>query len=368
MRSLYSAMKLIIDAHQDLAYNILTYNRDYTRPVSETRQAEENSDIPLHNGNTMLGWREYQQGGVAIVFSTLFAAPQRRKLGDWEDQIYRDTQEAHQLYSSQVDVYHRLADEHPTKFRLIQNVASLEEHMKTWQDGADSHPVGLVILMEGAEGVRDPSELEMWWEKGVRIIGPAWAGTRFCGGTMEPGPLTDEGRALLGGMAEIGFTLDLSHMDELAARQALDVYPGAIIASHANCAALLPEFPANRLLKDDIIKGIIERNGTIGLVPMLPFLKDGWRKGDSRKGLTLDPLLTAQIDHICQLAGDSNHVAIGTDFDGGFGLESAPEDLDSIADLKKLDHLLKARGYSNHDVEAIFGLNWLNYLKENLPS
>ncbi|MFC2065304.1 dipeptidase [Chloroflexota bacterium] len=361
-------MTLIIDSHQDLAYNILTYGRDYTRSVSETRQLEENTNIPAHNGNTMLGWQEYQHGDVAIAFSTLFAAPQRRKKGDWESQAYGNTQEAHQLYSNQVDVYHRLVDEHPQKFSLIQDTSSLEDHIISWQEETKNHPVGLVILMEGAEGVREPAELELWWKKGVRIIGPAWAGTRFCGGTLEPGPLTGEGHALLAAMAEIGFTLDLSHMDELAARQALDEYPGAIIASHANCATLLPNFPANRLLKDDIIRKIIERNGTIGLVPMLPFLQDDWKKGDSRQGLTLDPLFTAQIDHICQLSGNSNHVAIGSDFDGGFGLESAPEDLDTIADLKKLDTLLTGRGYSKQDVEAIFGTNWLNYLKENLPS
>ena len=145
--------------------------------------------------------------------------------------------------ATRLDVYHRLVDEYPQKFSLIQDTSSLEDHMITWQEETKNHPVGLVILMEGAEGVREPAELELWWEKGVRIIGPAWAGTRFCGGTMEPGPLTEEGHALLAGMAEIGFTLDLSHMDEMAARQALGEYPGAIIASHANCAALLPEFP-----------------------------------------------------------------------------------------------------------------------------
>ena len=49
-------------------------------------------------------------------------------------------------------------------------------------------------------------------------------------------------------------------------------------------------------------------------------------------------------------------------------MESAPEDLDTIADLQKLDHMLEGAGYSKQDVEAIFGINWLNYLKENLPS
>jgi len=360
-------MRLIVDAHEDLAWNNLAFERDYTRSVAETRKSEENSDIPFNNDNTMIGWPEYQQARVAVVFSTLFVAPIRRKLGDWDNQTYGDIKEAHQRYRQQLDVYHRLVDNHPARFRLIQDGASLKNHLDDWKEDGETHPVGLVILMEGAEGVQNPAELEFWWEKGVRIIGPAWAGTRFCGGTQEPGPLTDEGRALLNGMAELGFTLDLSHMDELAARQALDEYPGPIIASHATCAALLPEFPGNRLLKDDIIRGIMERNGTIGLVPMLPFLKHDWKKTDGRQGLNMDPLLTNHIDHICQMAGDSNHVGLGTDFDGGFGLESAPADLDSIADLANLAGILESQGYSNRDVDAILGGNWLHHLQENLP-
>ncbi|MFN2215591.1 MAG: dipeptidase [Anaerolineales bacterium] len=360
-------MRLIIDAHEDLAWNILTFNRDYTRSIKETRKAEEGSETPTLNGSTMVGWPEYQQAGVAIVYSTLFAAPFRRKLGDWDVQSYRDIKEAHRRYLDQLNTYHRLVDQKPDHFRLIQDAASLKNHLLEWQDEKQSHAVGFVILMEGAEGVQEPSELEFWWENGVRIIGPAWAGTRFCGGTREPGPLTDEGRALLDGMADIGFTLDLSHMDELAVRQALDDYPGAIIASHATCAALMPDFPNNRLLKDDIIKGIIERNGVIGMIPMLPFLKEGWKSADGRQGLNMDPLLIDQVDHICQLAGDSNHVGLGTDFDGGFGMESAPADLDSIGDLVKIPALLEKRGYSDTDMDAIMGKNWERHLMETLP-
>jgi len=132
--------------------------------------------------------------------------------------------------------------------------------------------------MEGAEGVRTPSELDEWWELGVRFIGPAWAGTRFCGGTRDPGPLTDDGRALLEAMADIGFTLDLSHMDELSARQSLDMYPGPIIASHANAAALLPGYDGNRLLPDEVIRGMITRDGIIGVIPYCRFLDNSWKR------------------------------------------------------------------------------------------
>jgi membrane dipeptidase len=236
-----------------------------------------------------------------------------------------------------------------------------------WQrTDTDEHPVGLVILMENAEGVRPPADLEEWWGGGVRIIGPAWAGTRYCGGTREPGPLTAAGKILLERMAEYGFVLDLSHMDAPAALQALDRYPRQVIATHGNALALLPGTDSNRHLPDEVIRGLIERNGVIGIVPANSFLMVDWRNRGGREAVSLD-LVATQIDYICQLAGNTRHVALGSDFDGGFGLQSAPIELDSIADLQKLSPKLTQKGYTEADIAAILGQNWLRMLRENLP-
>src|SRR3989304_7006418 len=97
----------------------------------------------------------------------------------------------------------------------------------------------MVTPMERAGGGGEPDELEDWVERGVRIIGPSWVGTRFCGGTGEPGPLTSDGRALLGAMAGLGLTLDLSHMAEEGFFEAVGEYPGVVIASHSNARALV---------------------------------------------------------------------------------------------------------------------------------
>ncbi|HBG74414.1 MAG: hypothetical protein A2X25_13935 [Chloroflexi bacterium GWB2_49_20] len=361
-------MPILVDAHEDLAWNILTLKRDYTRSAAETRVLEAGGENVAHNGNTMLGWDDYQRAQAAVVFSTLFVSPQRRKLGDWDSQSYKDFNEAYHRYHAQLDTYHRLTDQHPDKFRLIFTGKDLDDVLAHWKGSQKNHPVGMLVLMEGAEGIRKPAELEEWWSEGVRIIGPAWAGTRFCGGTREPGPLTDDGRNLLAGMAEIGMTLDLSHMDELAARQALDDYPGPIIVSHANSAALMSNYTGNRLLTDGVIKKTIERDGIIGLVPVLPFLKNGWVPANGRDGLTLESIFVPQIDHICQMAGNAQHVGLGTDFDGGFGVEAAPADVNTIADLQKLEPILSARGYSDTDIAAIMGENWLRHLQETLPA
>ncbi|MGA7192957.1 MAG: membrane dipeptidase, partial [Anaerolineales bacterium] len=316
------------------------------------------------------GWSDYQRGRVAIVFSTLFASPARGKLGDWDKAIYADYEEAHRVYMDQLQLYHQLTDSKPDHFRFILNTKELRTHMEEWQSPEKkNHPVGLIPLMEGADGIRSTDELEEWYSLGLRLIGLSWAGTRSAGGTREPGPLTEDGRRLLKAMTSFNFTLDLSHMDEQSVLEALDLYEGPIVATHANCLALLPNFPTNRHLSDRVIRGVIERDGIVGIVPFNAFLKSGWShaKGSPREEVPLD-VVAAHMDHVCQLAGDARHVGIGSDFDGGFGVQSVPPEIDTVADLQKLIPLLIARGYSEADAAKILGGNWLNFLEKNLPS
>jgi membrane dipeptidase len=165
-------------------------------------------------------------------------------------------------------------------------------------------------------------------------------------------------------MAGLEMGLDISHMDEEAVLQALDFYSGSIFASHANAAALLKGVESNRFLSTHVIHGLLNRDAVIGIVPYNRFLIPGWKKKDARP--TLDAVV-AQIDFICQLAGDARHVGIGSDFDGGFGVESTPEGLSTIADLHKLAPLLSQKGYSDDDIAAVMGQNWIAFLQRSLP-
>lgn len=384
----------IIDAHEDLAYCILTFGRDYTLSAAETRRREAGTPIPGRTGDSVLGYPDYLRGRVAVVFSTLFAGPKEAMDVDWEILAYRSIEEAHRLYWKQLEIYHRLADDHPDQFRLVLNTGDLDDTLRKWEEfdlraraeakeeaeeakpdtgekddsstQSSGPPVGLVVLMEGAEGVRNLGELEEWWQGGVQIIGPAWRGTRFSGGTEQPGPLTREGFALLEAMAAIGFGLDIAHMDETAALQALDAYHGTILASHANVKTLLKGDETNRHLTDRVIQGLLERDGIIGIIPGNGFLKTTWRKEDGKTGVSLQDVV-AHIDTICQMAGDARHVGIGTDFDAGFGWQSVPAEIDTIADLQKLNPLLVEKGYSEDDIAAILGGNWGTMLRRILP-
>ncbi|MGA9531454.1 MAG: membrane dipeptidase [Anaerolineales bacterium] len=357
---------MIVDGHEDLAWNIQTFGRDYTRPVEETRAIEAGSAIVEGNGQTLLGWPDWIDGGVGLVFGVLFAAPERMLTGNWETIFYADPSEAHRLYWSQLDLYRRLADEHSEQFCLIESQPALQEHMQAWESG--QRRLGLVLLMEGAEGVGEPAELEDWFERGVRIIGPAWDRTRYSGSCYDPGPLTAQGRELLEVWADLGGILDLSHLSEEAARQALDSFEGTIIASHANVRRLVPHFRyPERQLSDEVILGLIGRDGVIGVVLANHFLKDGWTKGDPKAAVTLDHVVD-HIDAICQLAGNADHVGLGSDFDGGFGWAQVPAEIDSVKDLPKVGQALGRRGYADGDILKILGNNWIRILNGSLPA
>lgn len=361
-------MTIVVDAHEDIAWNMLSFGRDYFRSVEQTRGSELGSYAVERNGTTLLGWPEWVSGRVAIIFASLYVSPSRWQEHRLETQVYSDYAGAKRLYWGQMDVYTRMAEEQGEKVGLVRTLADLESILKTWdQEPPDSPRVGLVIAMEGAEGITDLAELEEWVQRGVRILGPCWSGTRFAGGTREPGPLTDQGRDLLEAMAEVGLILDLSHMAEEATLEALDRYEGAVIATHSNARALLSgvDFP-DRHLSDEVIRGIAERGGVIGVVPLNSFLSAEWRKGDPRDRVTLEHVVD-QIDHMCHLVGSAAHVAIGSDFDGGFGLEMVPTGLDSVADLRLIGDALGSRGYGQDVVTALLSGNWLRMLRLSLP-
>ena len=357
---------IVVDAHEDIAYNALCYGRDYRRSALETRQLENDPALIARRGTATIGLPDALLGRVALVFSTLFVAPDD---GDatqaWSSFTYKTPEQANKLGNDQLDYYSRLADEND-KVRLVKTNADLDAVLQTWEDGKTiaDHKQGLILLMENADPILEPRQFEEWYERGVRIVGPAWAGTRYAGGTGHPGPLTKLGYELLNVMADFKAILDLSHLAEEACLQALDRYEGTVIASHSNPRSFRN---TDRHLTDTIIRQLAERDGVMGIVLYNRFLSDDWATGDPKSKIPLSRVMDA-IDYVCQLTGSAAHVGIGTDFDGGFGQESIPEDLDTVTDLLKIGDALITRGYAPADVEAIMGGNMIRKLRQALPA
>jgi len=351
---------IVVDAHQDIAYNKLAHGRDYLKPAWEKRQLET-PDETRRAGKAMLGLPDAMLGRVAVIFSTLFVAPRAKTPQPWDELTYTTPREAYELGLQQWDYYQRLADE-SNRIRLIRTEADLDAVLATWADGMETadHQQGFVLLMENADPILEPRQFEEWYQRGVRIVGPAWEATRYCGGTGYPGPLTPLGRELLEVMAGFNAILDLSHMAEQSFLESLDRYEGVIIASHSN-----PRHFRNtdRHLSDMMIQRLAERDGVMGVVLFSKFLSDTWAIGDS---IPLSVVLDA-IDYICQLTGSAAHVGIGSDFDGGFGADSTPEGLDTVVDLWSIGTGLRARGYAEADISAILGGNMLRKLRQVLP-
>lgn len=191
----------------------------------------------------------------------------------------------------------------------------------------------------------------------MRAVGLAHYGpSAYAHGTGCEGGLTAAGIELLRVMDQLKMILDLTHLADESFWQAMKLFRGPVLASHNNCRAITP---GDRQFDDDQIRAIIERDGVIGAPFDAWMMVPGWtRDATANPQVTLDAA-ASHIDHICQLAGNTRHVGIGSDLDGGFGTEQSPEDLDTIADLQKLYPLLKRRGYSNADVKALFHGNWL---------
>jgi membrane dipeptidase len=347
----------IVDAHEDIASNALHHGRDVRRSVFEAREREV-ADPPTYTigdqahriDTAMVGLPEHRRGTIGMVFATIFTMPGEQEV------VTADA-------LAQLRYYQRLASNGDV--RLIMSQADLNDLLRDWcaEGDAERRPVGFVLLMEGADPLRDPAELEEWQRQGLRIVGPAWRGTKYTGGTGAPGPLTDLGRGLLSEMARLGTALDISHMAEESFWQALDAFSGTVIASHSNCREYVP---TDRHLSDDMIRAIAARDGVIGTVLANSFLVGNWERG-SGVPVPLDAIVR-HIDRVCQLTGSARHSAIGSDFDGGFGVESTPDEFDTVGDLGKLAGALERAGYDQQDIAGILGANWLRILERALPA
>lgn len=351
---------LVIDAHLDLAWSALQWNRNLLESVYTVRANEAKVAGKGRAQNTVC-LPEMRQGRVAVSFVTMLARSTGHKV---EYLDYGSQSQAYGIAKGQLAYYHVL--ELDGCARILDDSPSLRAHIAEWEaweaDGADSldaPPLGFVISMEGADPIRDPAQLEEWWEAGLRLLGPTHYGPgRYAGGTGVEQGLTTLGEPLLREMNRLGMLLDLTHMSDEAFWQAVGIYDGPVLASHNNCRALVPH---QRQFSDDQLKLIIEHDGVIGAAFDIWMLQPGFVRGGSNRDVFIETVID-HIDHICQLAGSSLHAAIGTDLDGGFGREQSPCDLDTIADLQLLPELLAARGYQADDIANIMHRNWLRFL------
>ena len=350
-----------IDAHLDLSMNAMEWNRDLTRPLTEINAREQGMTDKPDRGNGTVSLPELRKGNVGLVVATQIArfVATDNPLPGWHS-----PQQAWAHTQGQLAWYRVM--EKQGELKQIRDWQGLEAHLAYWNAGEDKSQkaIGYILSLEGADSIVSLDYLETAFENGLRALGPAHYGPgRYAYGTDSSAPLSQQGKDLLRKMDELGIILDATHLCDLAFWDALDHFQGPVWASHNNCRALVDH---NRQFSDEMIKALIARGAVIGGVFDAWMLSPGWIRGKStpkERNVTLATLLD-HMDHICQLAGNANHIGIGSDLDGAFGKEQCPSDLETIADLQKIPDLLLARGYSEEDVQQVMHGNWLRFLKK----
>src|SRR2546423_1561177 len=354
---------LIFDAHLDLAWNALDWNRDLLLPVVEIRRREREAHMTdKGRGCNTVSFPELRRGKVALFIATLLARLLRPNLVP-AIQRYSSMEAAYAAAHGQLAYYRAL--EQRGALRWIKDWPGLDAHVCAWEGNENgTQPLGFILSMEGADPVLSPDQVAEWWQAGLRIIGPAHYGVSpYAHGTGTEGGLFPPGKPLLKAMERVGMILDVTHLSDQCFDEALDLYGGPMLASHHNCPALVPN---QRQLTDDQIKRLVARGAVIGTALDTWMLYPGWVRGVTRPeeaGVTLAAMVD-HIDRVCQLAGNARHAAVGTDLDGGFGREQSPCDLDTIADLQRLPALLRRRGYEEAAVEGILFANWVRFFHE----
>ena len=350
---------LIIDGHLDLAMNALLWNRDLTRSAHAIRQLEAGMAQKGRAAGTV-ALPDLRRGTIALTLATVIA---RVHEGHRSGIDYFSHAAAYAQAQGQLAYYRQL--ERDGALRLIRDAPALNAHLAAWEADDTDQPLGLVLCMEGADPIVAPKQVVDWWDDGLRVLALAHYGpSAYAHGTESEGPLTDQGRAILPLMEQLGMILDATHLCDESLAEALERFGGSVLASHSNCRALVP---GDRQFTDDQLKQLIARNAVIGAAFDAWMLQPGWIKGrTTNERVTLDTVVD-HIDHVCQLAGNARHAAIGTDLDGGYGTEQSPGDLDTIADLQNIPALLRARGYADADIAAIMHGNWQRLLNRALP-
>jgi len=347
----------LVDSHLDLAENVTLFGRDLTVSVAELRARENRA-----TQQATVTLPELERGNIAVAIATVTAGFLAADVGaDFHPQsaLYRTPEEAEAQALKQIQLYESW--EKQGRIRLLKSANDLEQHLDLWQN--DRKP-GLVMLMEGADPIVQVRDLPRWWRRGLRLIGLTYGDTTYGTGvkggstTFKRGGLTPAGFELMQDMAALGFIWDVSHLADEGIWQGLDMKFPRVCASHANARALTP---TDRHLSDEVIRTIAERKGVIGLVLYNAFLEPRWRQ-DKSIVVTVDEHVRRQANYMAQVSG-WDYIGIGSDLDGGLGLEESPAEINTIADLYKIGSVVPAAAR-----EAVLSTNWLNFLRTALPA
>ena len=349
----------IIDAHLDLSMNAMEWNRDLRQPVASINKREKGLTDKPDRSNATVSLPELRKGNIGLVVATQIAryVADDNPLPGWHspEQAWAQTQGQLAWYQAMEDA---------GEMFQVKDRQTLEQHLEMWNGNDNKQkPIGYILSLEGADSLVTVGHLVKAYEYGLRAVGPAHYGPgRYAQGTDATGFMGTAGKELLKEMERLNIILDATHLCDDSFWEAMNHFNGHIWASHNNVREIVNH---NRQFSDEQLTELIKRGAVIGGALDAWMMVSGWIRGKSNPremNCSLEVVID-HLDHVCQLAGNADHIGIGSDLDGAFGREQCPYYLETIADLQKLPALFSKRGYSGADIEKIMHGNWLRFLR-----
>lgn len=341
------------DAHLDLAY-LTELGRDMHTGLADCRGKLLPAAVTLPS---------LRDGRVRGCLGTIFTeaiAPGAQPDAPEAAYPVGDTLAAWRAGMRQLKLYHAWRD--------AGVIALIDKRGGRTPSNAARTPLLLGILMECADPIETPDQLDEWVEGGVVAIGMAWwRGSRYAAGNgakpNEDAGLTDLGRELATRMDALGLIHDLSHLSQRATDDLLAHTDATVIASHSNCRTLL-DGKANpdwqRHLSDDTIAEIGKRGGMIGLNLVRNFIATGLDRHNPNDRPTIEKTLD-HVEHVCSVMEHRRGIGLGSDMDGGIKATDLPRGIDSPSDLGKLCEGLQSRGWNEEEIRGFAWENWARF-------
>ncbi|NNM86450.1 MAG: hypothetical protein HKL96_11935 [Phycisphaerales bacterium] len=342
-----SAKLTWFDAHLDLAYLAASGN-DLTA-----------TSIPA---NQAITFSTLAQGNVRRMLATIFVQrqitsgpPEQQATGPW---CFDTIQDAYQCSLMQLQQYGRWHT--ANNLHIVSQAAGPPQATPRGAHPATNTPQA-IILLEGATGLRDVRDLDLFYQGGVRVLALTWVdGNQWSGGDQSGGDITPAGLQLLAKADSLNMVHDVSHLSERAFWTLLDHAQRPKIASHSNCRSLLPgkQHP-ERHLSDRQIAALATARGVIGINLFGKFLCSNGRA-------TIQHVVD-HIGHITNVTGRGDCIGLGSDMDGGFTSSELPQGIASPADLYKIADALAAANYSDAFIHGFAHKNWDRFFAAALP-
>lgn len=354
---------LLVDGHIDLPYRLRDF---YENPADSTIGGD--FDYP-----------RAQAGGLDAPFMSIYIPTSLQGTPS------AATDRANRL----IDLVERISEEHPDEFTLATSPHEVRQI-------AETEALALPMGMENGAGLGgDLDNVEHFYDRGIRYITLTHGEHNKIGDSSyddsEPrwNGLSPFGEEVVAEMNRLGMMIDLSHVTDATATDVLAQTEAPVIASHSSCRHFTPGWERN--LSDELIEGIAETGGVVMITFGSSFLRDeyqdqdapireemqthidsmGWAD-DSREAIVYEqkmrkanPIGTVEdvadhIDHAVDLVG-VEHVGLGSDFDGVFGL---PKGLQDASGYPNLVAELLRRDYTEAEIQQILGENVLRVWEE----